>query len=258
MMKKKRLSFNGILSERSTTTTIASSTNKEEEVEWEMRPGGMLVQKRCQKSDSSAPILRLRIAYGAIRYEISISSQSTFGELKKLLEAETGMQPAEQRLLYRGKERENGAYLDMCGVKDRSKVVLMEDQMSREKRFIEMRKNAKIQSAYRAISDVAMEMDKLADQVSAIEKSIGNGTKVAEVQITTLIEMLMRQAIKLDSIPTEGDVSAQKNLQSKKVQKCVENLDVLKISNAKIKPVVVTTKWEIFDSPTTTKWEIFD
>lgn len=34
-----------------------------------------------------------------------------------------------------------------------------------------------------------------------------------EVQITTLIEMLMRQAIKLESISAEGDASVQKNLQ---------------------------------------------
>ena len=49
-------------------------------------------------------------------------------------------------------------------------------------------------------------------------------------------------------------------LQGKRVQKCVESLDVLKISNAGlIKPVVVTTKWETFDPPpNTAHWEIFD
>ncbi|GMN54562.1 hypothetical protein TIFTF001_023688 [Ficus carica] len=93
-----------------------------------------------------------------------------------------------------------------------------------------------------------------------IEKSISSGVKVSEVQITTLIEMLMRHAIKLDNIPAEGDASAQKILQGKRVQKCVESLDVLKISNAGlIKPVVVTTKWETFDPPpNTAHWEIFD
>ncbi|KAJ4981057.1 hypothetical protein NE237_031894 [Protea cynaroides] len=255
-MIKKRLSFNGKLNENSTTTT--TSTSKEEDIEWEMRPGGMLVQKRCQKTDFSAPILRLRVAYGALRYGISINSQATFGELKKLLTAETGLEPPEQIVLYRGKERGNGEYLDMCGLKDRSKVVLMEDPANKEKRFVEMRRNAKIQSAHRVISDVAMEVDKLADQVSAIDKSIAKGSTVPEVQMTTLIEMLMRQAIKLDSIPTDGDLSAQKSLQAKRVQKCVENLDVLKISNARVKPVVVTTKWETFDPPTTAQWEFFD
>lgn len=89
------------------------------------------------------------------------------GELKKLLTVETGLQPGEQRVIFRGKERENGEYLDICGVKDRSKVILMEDPSSREKRAIEMRRNAKIQTAHRAISDVSMEVDKLAEQVSA-------------------------------------------------------------------------------------------
>ncbi|XP_002531057.3 BAG family molecular chaperone regulator 3 [Ricinus communis] len=254
----------------SLTTTIAtptfssyssgSNTLRDHEEEWEMRPGGMLVQKRNEKF-SSVPLttFRLRIAYGALRYEISVNSQATFGELKKLLMVETGLQPDEQRLIYKGKERENGQYLDICGVKDRSKVILIQDPASIEKRYNEMRKNARIQSAHRAIHCVSMEVDKLAEQVSAIEKSISNGTKVPEVQITTLVEMLMRQAIKLDSIAAEGDATSLKSLQAKRVQKCVETLDVLKISNTKVKPVVVTTKWEIFDPPpVSAQWEIFD
>lgn len=48
-------------------------------------------------------------------------------------------------------------------------------------------------------------------------------------------------------------------MQAKRVQKCVETLDVLKVSNARLQAVVVTTKWETFDAAaTTTKWELFD
>jgi hypothetical protein len=36
---------------------------------------------------------------------------------------------------------------------------------------------------------------------------------VAEVQITTLIELLMRHAVKLETIPADGDSSSQKNIQ---------------------------------------------
>lgn len=46
-----------------------------------------------------------------------------------------------------------------------------------------------------------------------IEKTIATGNKVPEVRITTLIEMLMRQAIKLDGISAEGDAASLKNLQ---------------------------------------------
>lgn len=46
-------------------------------------------------------------------------------------------------------------------------------------------------------------------------------------------------------------------LQGKRVQKCVESLDVLKISNCRLRSVV-TTKWETFDPPATTNWELFD
>lgn len=60
----------------SSTTTTAG----EEETEWEMRPGGMLVQKRTVQTDAPARNLRLRIAYGALRYEICVSSMATFGK----------------------------------------------------------------------------------------------------------------------------------------------------------------------------------
>lgn len=48
--------------------------------------------------------------------------------------------------------------------------------------------------------------------------------------------------------------------QGKRVQKCVETLDILKASNATVKPVLVTTKWEIIhhSPPPTNKWELFD
>ncbi|XP_010941523.2 BAG family molecular chaperone regulator 1 isoform X2 [Elaeis guineensis] len=202
---------------RKTGSDGGSAAGEEEagrEVEWEMRPGGMLVQKRrVDPGAAAASEVRVRISYGAAKYEVSVSSLATFGEVKKLLTAETGLQPGEQRLMYRGKERRDGEYLDLCGVKNLSKVVLVQDPTSLERRYVEMRRIAGIQSAQRAISDVSFEVDKLADQVTAIEKSISNGNKVAEVQITTLIELLMRQAVKLDCIPMEGDASSQKNLQ---------------------------------------------
>lgn len=59
----------------------------------------------------------------------------------------------------------------MCGVKDRSKVMLIEDPASIENRANQMRRNMKIQTAHRAISDVCLEVDKLAEQVSRTHTS---------------------------------------------------------------------------------------
>jgi hypothetical protein len=80
-MMKKRSDGYGKMSERSTMTT--SSTSRElEETEWEMRPGGMLVQKRSENKDVvSVPNVRLRVANGALRHEISVNSQATFGKM---------------------------------------------------------------------------------------------------------------------------------------------------------------------------------
>lgn len=209
MMKKKPNGEGGSSSRRETT----SCESKEEKSEWERRPGGMLVQKRIGKPEGPVANLRLRIAYGALRHDIYVSSTATFTEVKKVMSEETGLKVEEQRVIYRGKERENGEYLDVCGVKDKSKLVLIQDASSIERRFIQMRINAKIQTANRSINNVCLELDQLEEQVTVIEKSISNGVKVPEVQIITLIEMLMRQAIKLESISAQGDASAQKILQ---------------------------------------------
>jgi hypothetical protein len=62
-----------------TRETTPSHTREEEKSEWEMRPGGMLVQKRTGKPDTPVASLRLRIAYGALLYDIYVSSIATFG-----------------------------------------------------------------------------------------------------------------------------------------------------------------------------------
>lgn len=78
MMKKELNTYGGT---KTKETTSLGEEEEEEETEWEMRPGGMLVQKRSTKPDAPVRNLRLRIAYGALRYEISVSSTATFGKL---------------------------------------------------------------------------------------------------------------------------------------------------------------------------------
>uniref|UniRef100_M1AYA7 Ubiquitin family protein n=1 Tax=Solanum tuberosum TaxID=4113 RepID=M1AYA7_SOLTU len=56
------------------------------------------------------------------------------GELKMILAMVTGLEPKEQRLLYKGKEREDCEYLHMVGVKDKDKVLLFEDPAIKERK----------------------------------------------------------------------------------------------------------------------------
>lgn len=204
-------------------------------VEWELRPGGMLVQRRDPDSDRSsvpAPTIRVRVKFGSIYHEIYISSQATFGELKKMLSGPTGLHHQDQKLLFKDKERDSNAYLDMAGVKDRSKILLVEDPISQEKRYLEMRRNAKMEKASKSISEISLEVDRLAGQVSALESVISKGGKVAEKVMLNLTELLMNQLINLDSIIADGDVKLQRKMQVRRVQKYVETLDMLKIKNS--------------------------
>lgn len=84
MIKSNNNNVYGRMSDNSYTTS--SSTSRDEEVEWEMRPGGMLVQKRIGTDDNLAvvPNFRLRITFGELRYEISVNSQATFGNVASI------------------------------------------------------------------------------------------------------------------------------------------------------------------------------
>ncbi|KAH1207012.1 BAG family molecular chaperone regulator 3 [Glycine max] len=203
--------------------------------EWEMRPGGMLVQMRTTDSDRNSalvPTIRVRVKYGSIYHEVNISSQATFGELKKMLSGPTGLHHEDQKLLYKDKERDSKAFLDMVGVKDKSKIVLVEDPISQEKRLLERRKNAKMEKAAKSISEISLEVDRLAGRVSAFESIISKGGRVVETDLLNLIELLMNQLLKLDGIVADGDVKLQRKMQVKRVQKYVETLDVLKVKNS--------------------------
>lgn len=202
--------------------------------EWEVRPGGMLVQKRNPDSENRPPPppIRIRVKYGSIYHEINISPQATFGELKKMLTGPTGLHHQDQKLLYKDKERDNNAFLDISGVKEKSKIVVVEDPLCQEKRYLELRKNAKMEKAAKTIADISFEVDRLAGQVSAFESIISKGAKVVEKDLVKVIELLMNQLLKLDGIAAEGDVKLQRKMQVKRVQKYVETLDVLKMKNS--------------------------
>lgn len=84
-----------------------------------------------------------------------------------MLSGPTGLHHEDQKLFYKDKERDSKAFLDITGVKDKSKIVLVEDPISQEKRFLEMRKNAKKEKAAKSISEISLEVDRLAGQVYA-------------------------------------------------------------------------------------------
>ncbi|KAB2614034.1 BAG family molecular chaperone regulator 2-like [Pyrus ussuriensis x Pyrus communis] len=112
--------------------------NNNSEIKWERRPGGMLVQTRETAAESSAGegMITVRVSTVSHFRDISIEATSTFGELKMILSLVTGMEAREQRLLYKGKQREDGEYLHMVGVRDKEKVLLLQDPAIKEMKLL--------------------------------------------------------------------------------------------------------------------------
>lgn len=82
-----------------------------------------------------------------------------------MLSGPTGVHHEDQKLFFKDKERDSKVFLDMVGVKDRSKMVVVEDPASHERRLLEMRKTAKMEKASKSISEISFEVDRLAGRV---------------------------------------------------------------------------------------------
>ena len=65
-------------------------------------------------------------------------------ELKMILSIVTTLEPRAQRLLFRGKEREDDDCLHMIGVKDMDKVLLLEDPAIKERKSHALARNQAI------------------------------------------------------------------------------------------------------------------
>lgn len=61
-----------------------------DEIDWEMRPGGMLVQMRddadagtggagAGAASSRGPMIKIKVSHGPAHYELSVPAHSTFG-----------------------------------------------------------------------------------------------------------------------------------------------------------------------------------
>ncbi|GMY30204.1 BAG family molecular chaperone regulator 1-like [Fagus crenata] len=212
------------------SNTVGDGGNRNVE-DLEIRPGGMLVQKRemNQGSTVSIPTIKVRVKYGSLYHEIHISSQASFGDLKKMLAEPTGLHHLDQKLIFKKKERDSKAYLDAARVKDGSKIELVEDIVSRERRCLEMLKNAKVEKASKSLSEISLEVDKIAGQVTALEATVSRGGKITVMDVESLTEMLMANLVKLDEIVVDGDLKLQRRVEVKRVQKHIESLDKLKL-----------------------------
>ncbi|CAN0841472.1 BAG family molecular chaperone regulator 1 [Linum grandiflorum] len=163
--------------------------------------------------------------------------------------------------MYKKKVKDSKMFLDIERVKDGSKLVMIEDIASRERRCLEMIRTSRLQKVSKSIEQITKEVDTLVHKVTSLEAATSSrGGIVAETDIDDLTEASMSKLVELDGIlVVEGTLKLQKTTQERRLQKCIESLDKLKsesCSSSKMKAekkkqseaaVVATTKWEIFD-----------
>lgn len=96
----------------------------------------------------------------------AVGNCSNAGELKKLLSTRIGLHHEDMKMMFKKKEKSSSAFLDISGVKDRSKLVVVENPAGQAKRVLEMRRTAKIEKASKSVSQISLQVDRLGGQVS--------------------------------------------------------------------------------------------
>ncbi|CAM6012927.1 unnamed protein product [Sphagnum balticum] len=251
---KRSSSSNGVLQKGSAAVVVEQQQQQDAaSIEWEMRPGGMLVQRRDVPDAGTpfGPLVKIKVSYGLISHDITAPAFASFGDVKKLLVSVTGLTPKEQRLLFKGIEKEDSEALHMAGVKDKAKLILMEDPAAQERKVQEQYKQEQIARSYQIVTSIQAEVDKLAEQVSTSEGSFNSGDGISVSELRRLNEDLMQKLLRLDGVEAKGEVMILRKTEVKRVQGLVEAVDRLRAALMKPPPkenqVVVTTQWETFD-----------
>ncbi|GAB2217871.1 hypothetical protein Droror1_Dr00001084 [Drosera rotundifolia] len=197
----------------------------------------------------AADVIKIKVSYGTSHHDVTLPPRSTFGYLKEVLAPEVGLEPFEQRLFFRGRVKDDKEALSTAGVKNLSKLLLMEHSASKERKIEEMKKQDEISKACEAVAEVRAEVDKLSQKVASIAASVDGRMKVDDKDFVFLTEMLMVQLLRLDTIDAQGEAKVQRKTEVRRVQSYVDTLDVLKARNSNPSNVVATTaEWEKFDS----------
>ncbi|KAL2509843.1 BAG family molecular chaperone regulator 4 [Forsythia ovata] len=238
------------------------------------------VQKRQEGdgSDHGPSSISVTVSHGQNLHDVVVPANSTFGDLKLMVTQNIGLDPEMHKLLFRGKEKEDNEHLQLAGVKDMSKVLLVEDKTCTKERPVEVAQTSVVSRGGAAVAEIRKEVDNLSEQVAALQAVVDGGTKIDDKDIVYVTEMLMRQLLKLDSIEAEGEGKVQRKMEVRRVQSFVETMDILKSKNSNPfnnteQTVSVSTEWETFESgsgiantpptePSSTKvtqdWEQFD
>jgi hypothetical protein len=229
-------------------------------------------------------LIKINVSHGKINRTLCVPAQSTFGDLKEVIAKETGLEPNEQKILFRGKVKDDDdEQLDTAGIRDKSKIMVLKDHKSKGAELEEdksedvtqtedMKLSEETLKALEKIAGVRSQVDKLSEKVSQLKMSVDNGTKLSDREFDTSTELLMRELLKLDGIEAEGEARVQRKAEVRRVQEFQEALDKLKARNSNPSmndDASATTNWETFDSgagpdspPSTTKvsqdWEQFN
>ncbi|KAL6496162.1 hypothetical protein OROGR_029420 [Orobanche gracilis] len=159
------------------------------------------------------PTINIKISHGLNQYEVFVPSSSSFGYLKSFICQNISLRPERHKLFFTFKEKEDDEDLQAAGLTDNSEVLLMEAKACQQQNPEEMQETSVISKGEEAVDQVRNEVDKLAQQVCAMQALADRGIKVGVKEVGYLSEMLMRQLLKLDGIEAEGEGRVQRKME---------------------------------------------
>ncbi|XP_054783403.1 BAG family molecular chaperone regulator 4-like isoform X3 [Prosopis cineraria] len=119
---------------------------------------------------TSGCIIEISIYHNSSPYEVSLPAESTFGDVKRLLAHNMGLEPKGKILIFRGKEKQDREHLRLKGAKDNSELFLFEDPASKGRKLEETRKMLDMSGAFEAVAGVRAEVDQLSERSIIVDR----------------------------------------------------------------------------------------
>mmetsp|Transcript_18247 Transcript_18247/g.39892 ORF Transcript_18247/g.39892 Transcript_18247/m.39892 type:complete len:185 (-) Transcript_18247:291-845(-) len=178
-------------------------------------------------------VLNVKLTHGLKVSSMAVPSDCDFMDFKVAAQKVTGVPVEDQKILFRGKPMNDGDALFAIGVRDGSKLMLIESEARRRAKVPVHQLMPAMSPADAAtlkkVHEVQASADKLEKELVQVESDVAKtGTIDAESkkQLRRIQEMLERELLKLDSLSGEG-IRDQRRAQVQRINALCERTEAL-------------------------------
>lgn len=187
--------------------------------------------------------INLLLVHKLQQYQVRVPIAATFAQLKEVASSHTNIPPQFMKLLFRGREHDDGGMLLQAGIKDGAKLNIAETtafrehqaqaQAAQEQEALTQQQQAQavqqeIQEQHTMrlqVGVIASQVDQLAQQAQQLQQQ---PPAVSHKAALLLGEALTQKLIQLDNVQVTGDARMLRKAEINRVNAMCDQMEVIK------------------------------